>query len=214
MKSPPSSRGFPALCVYSDAYIFVSGGQSPIEFTDEFKTVDFYDVGKDAWKTAPPMNFARKNHSMCALGKYIYAFSGINSSGMLDSIERLDASAVVEGRTTRWEVVQLEAGNRIPARGVPLVAPWSTDEVIYCGGISVGICQGDGYIVNFSNGTIKKVFDTAFKFTGDGNQCQQERVGKIVALVQDDKQVISLVSYQEGDAVVTMVEKIGQESDD
>ena len=26
MKGPPSSRGFPALCVFQNAYIFVSGG--------------------------------------------------------------------------------------------------------------------------------------------------------------------------------------------
>ena len=45
MKTPPSSRGFPALCTYNNAYIFVSGGQGTIEFTDEFNTVEFYDVG-------------------------------------------------------------------------------------------------------------------------------------------------------------------------
>ena len=81
------------------------------------------------------MNIARKNHSMCALGKYIYAFSGVSNQGFLDSIERLDASAVVAGRTTRWEVVNLEAGNRVPARGVPLVAPWGNDEIIFLGGM-------------------------------------------------------------------------------
>ena len=26
MKKPPSSRGFPAVCVFQNAYIFVSGG--------------------------------------------------------------------------------------------------------------------------------------------------------------------------------------------
>ena len=135
MSKPLSSRGFPALCVFQDSYIFVSGGQSPIEFTNNFDTVEFYDVGKDQWQTAPAMNIARKNHSMCALGKYIYAFSGVSSQGFCDSIERLDASAVVAGRTARWEVVNLEAGNNIPARGVPLVAQWGNDEVIYLGGL-------------------------------------------------------------------------------
>lgn len=118
------------------------------------------------------MNIARKNHSMCALGKYIYAFSGVSKGDYLASVERLDASAVVAGHSPRWEIVQFEQGNVFPKRGVPLVAPWSTDEVIYMGGIDGGICQGDGYVINFTNGSIKKVFDSAYKFTGDGNQCQ------------------------------------------
>lgn len=50
MRKPPSSRGFPALCVYNNAFIFVSGGQSPIEFTEQFASVEFYDVGKDQWQ--------------------------------------------------------------------------------------------------------------------------------------------------------------------
>lgn len=214
MSKPLSSRGFPALCAFQDSYIFVSGGQSPIEFTNQFDTVEFYDVGKDQWQKAPAMNIARKNHSMCALGKYIYAFSGVSSQGFCDSIERLDASAVVAGRTARWEVVNLEAGNNIPARGVPLVAQWGNDEVIYLGGLSAGTCKGDAYVVNFTSRTVKKVFDSPYKFSGDGNQVAMERMGKIVGLVQDDKNMISMVSYSEGETIPTIIEKIGSESDD
>ena len=50
MRKPPVARGFPALAVYNSAFIFISGGQSPIEFTEEFASCDFYDVGKDQWK--------------------------------------------------------------------------------------------------------------------------------------------------------------------
>ena len=214
MAKPPTSRGFPALCAYQDAYIFVSGGQSPIEFTEQFASVDFYDVGKDQWTSAPPMNVARKNHSMCALGKYIYVFSGVSDQGFCDSIERLDVGAVVNGRTARWEVINLEAGNSIPARGVPLVAPWSNDEVIYLGGLQAGTCKGDGYVINFTSRTVKRCFDSSYKFTGDGNQVFMERMGKIVGLVQDDKNMINMVSYSEGEAIPTIVEKIGAESDD
>ena len=160
------------------------------------------------------MNIARKNHSMCALGKYIYAFSGVSSQGFCDSIERLDASAVVAGRTALWEVVNLEAGNSIPARGVPLVAQWGNDEVIYLGGLSAGACKGDGYVVDFMSRTVKKVFDSSYKFSGDGNQVVMERMGKIVGLVQDDKNMINMVSYSEGETIPTIVEKIGAESDD
>ena len=41
------------------------------------------------------MNIARKNHSMCAMGKYVYVFAGASSQGFLDSIERLDAGTLV-----------------------------------------------------------------------------------------------------------------------
>ena len=160
------------------------------------------------------MNKARKNHAMCALGKYIYAFSGTSNNGWLDSVERLDASAVVGGRTTRWENVTFEAGNSIPARGVPLLAPWSSDEVIYMGGIVGGVCKGDGYVVNMTTRTVRKVFDSAFNFTGDGNQCVMERMGRVVGVVQDDKNCINLVSYSEGDQILQVIEKIGAESDD
>ena len=159
------------------------------------------------------MNFARKNHSLCALGKYIYAFSGANNKGWLDSVERLDASAVVSGRSTEWEIVQFEAGNAIPARGVPMVAPFSADEIIYMGGLMNGSCQGDGYIVNVVSGTVKKCFDSAFKFTADGNQSYMERMGKVIGVVQDDHSIIQLISYSEGDAVPQVIEKIGTEFD-
>ena len=169
MRNPPNSRGFPAVCVYNSAHIFVSGGQSAIDFTEDYASVDIYDIGKDQWSAGPPMNQARKNHAMCALGKYIYVFSGAAGAAFLDSIERLDASAVVAGRAAKWENVRLEAGNSLPARGLPLVAPWSSDEIIYLGGIQAGSCKGDGYVVNVVRGTVKKCFDSAFKFTGDGN---------------------------------------------
>ena len=177
-------------------------------------SVDIYDIGQDKWVAGPAMNQARKNHAMCVLGNYIYVFSGVNNAGFLNSIERLDASAVVSGRSARWEIVKLSAGNTIPARGVPLVAPWSSNEVIYLGGIDAGICKGDGHVINFETGTVKKCFDSAFKFTGDGNQVQQERMGKVIGLVQDDKNVINLISYSEGDQIPQVIEKIGLESDD
>ena len=41
-----------------------------------------------------------------------------------------------------------------------------------------------------------------------------ERMGKIVGLVQDDKNVISMVSYSEGETIPTIIDKIGAESDD
>ena len=132
------ARCFPAVVVFQSAFIFVSGGSSPIDFTKEFASCCYYDVGKDEWNQAPEMNFARKNHSMCAFGKYIYAFSGVNNSGWLDSIERLDASAITNERKATWEIVRLETGNVLPARGVPMVAPFGADEILYMGGLLNG----------------------------------------------------------------------------
>jgi len=67
--------------------------------------------------------------------------------------------------------------------------------------------------VNLNRGTVKKCFDSAFKFTADGNQSYMERMGKVVGLVQDDKSILQLVSYCEGDAVPQVIEKIGHESE-
>ena len=69
-------------------------------------------------------------------------------------------------------------------------------------------------MVNFTSRTVKKVFDSSYKFSGDGNQVAMERMGKIVGLVQDDKNMISMVSYSEGETIPTIIEKIGSESDD
>lgn len=69
-------------------------------------------------------------------------------------------------------------------------------------------------MVNLDNGTVKKCFDSAFKFSAEGNQAAIERMGKVVALVQDDKSILSLVSYSEGDAVLQVIDKIGHESDE
>lgn len=106
-------------------------------------------------------------------------------------------------------MVKIQAGNKLPARGVPMVAPWSTDEIIYLGGIASGVCHGDGYVVNVVRGTVKKCFDSAFRFTADGNQCYRERMGKVIGLIQDDKDTLHLVSYSEGDAILQVVSKIG-----
>ena len=40
-----------------------------------------------------------------------------------------------------------------------------------------------------------------------------ERMGKIVGLIQDDKNLISMISYSEGETIPTIIEKIGEESD-
>ena len=69
-------------------------------------------------------------------------------------------------------------------------------------------------MINVTAGTVKKCFEAGFKFSGEGNQVVMERMGKIVGLVQDDKNMISMVSYSEGDTIPTIIEKIGAESDD
>ena len=109
--------------------------------------------------------------------------------------------------------MNLEAGHSIPARGIPLVSPWSNDEIIYLGGLSFGIAKGDGYVVNFTSNTVKKCFDSGFKFSGEGNQVFMERMGKIVGMVNDEKNLINMVSYSEGEVIPTVIEKIGAESD-
>ena len=40
-----------------------------------------------------------------------------------------------------------------------------------------------------------------------------ERMGKIVGLIQDDKNLINMISYSEGETIPTIIEKIGVESD-
>ena len=38
-------------------------------------------------------------------------------------------------------------------------------------------------------------------------------MGKIVGLIQDDKNIISMISYSEGETIPTIIEKIGAESE-
>ena len=90
----------------------------------------------------------------------------------MNSIERIDANDIFDkkGYGARWELVNLEAGNSLPARGVPLLCQWSSDEIICLGGLeNYGVCKGDAHVVNFTSRTVQKCFDSEFKFSGDGN---------------------------------------------
>ena len=40
-----------------------------------------------------------------------------------------------------------------------------------------------------------------------------ERMGKIVGMVNDEKNLINMISYSEGEVIPTVLEKIGAESD-
>ena len=76
-----------------------------------FDSVDVYDIMKNNWSEAPPLITARKQHSSCALGNFIYVVAGAgysNTNGTqilskLNTIEQLDAGDLAKGLNPVWK---------------------------------------------------------------------------------------------------------------
>ena len=77
--APSTARGNPALACFKESYIVVSGGQCP-QTHALLQSVDIYKIKANAWKPAPMLTIARKSHSSCCLGDYIYVACGQVSS--------------------------------------------------------------------------------------------------------------------------------------
>ena len=54
----------------------------------------------DQWNDAPNMQFERKNHASCTLGKYLYVFFGQPD---IHAVERL----AVEYPNAEWETIRV-----------------------------------------------------------------------------------------------------------
>ena len=68
--------------------------------------MDAYDIVNNYWMSAPPLNKARKYHSSCSLGRYVYTCCGKGqaSDEDINSFERLDAIGFFNGESeVEWE---------------------------------------------------------------------------------------------------------------
>ena len=109
---PPRPRSYPALANFKDKYIFCSSGLNP-ETNASLRTVDVYKINGNAWlpkRLCPKMRQARYNHSSCTLGDSLYVFCGESQedSGYVETIEFVDANAVIEGWKTKWQLIEIQ----------------------------------------------------------------------------------------------------------
>ena len=89
-----------------------------------FRSVEYYDIITNTWTTnCPEINTARFGHSSCSLDNYIYTFCGRNGTGILNSIELIEAN--IENYSlimSQWELIQFDVESFQP-RFYALVAP-------------------------------------------------------------------------------------------
>ena len=96
----------PQIANYANKAIFTSGRGGP-----DFKIVEMYDIKNDAWSFAPSMNVGRSKHTSLVVGQMIYNFLGWSfakrGESRLDSLERLDAEAHINGESVEWQLIDL-----------------------------------------------------------------------------------------------------------
>ena len=103
MSQPPTQRHSLSLTVVQFEYIFAIGGENC--HNDYLQSVDIYNIENNFWMGAPALNHARKYHSSCSLGHFVYTCCGKGISGEdLNSFERIDAIAYLNGESdVEWE---------------------------------------------------------------------------------------------------------------
>ena len=74
--------------------------------------------------------------------------SGFNC---LNSIEMIDARAVVRGDQPAWQIIKI---NKITPRALSLVAPLSPTEILIAGGRGIRGKLGDGYVFNLQTKSV------------------------------------------------------------
>ena len=107
---------------YRDAFIFVIGGGSMLDYREFEDGVEVYSIESDSWTLGPSLKQSRKNHSSCSLKHMIYTFCGCNFlDGYLASIERLNARDFLQGGAATWELIKPIGFEQLTKRTNPLV---------------------------------------------------------------------------------------------
>ena len=120
-------------------YLIISGGCDK-DKSEYFASVEKYDITNNTWTPAPSMHTPRRYHSTCCLAQYLYVFAGENSTGKLNSIEVISASAFVDNRDdTQWELIQIPTNSFTP-RDMCLVSPLNATQIVILGGYSDSLC--------------------------------------------------------------------------
>ena len=102
------------------------------KFLTDPNYVDYYDVVKDVWRSAPALKAPRDGHTSCALKDCIYTFL-FTSYKQNEKVKRLNARAVVDRRADiEWEEFTVKHYGHHWRIGV-LVVPYSSTELILLG---------------------------------------------------------------------------------
>ena len=110
------------------------------------------------------MNQARRNHSSCSLGDYIYVCCGEDNNDSFNSFERLNVVSFLGGtQDTSWEPLQIEENELLTPRSNCSMAAFGSNKIIVFGGdnAQLGGLQAEGCIVEFTkyNRRVSKRFD-------------------------------------------------------
>ena len=102
------------------------------KFLTDPNYVDYYDVVKDVWRSAPALKAPRDGHTSCVLKDCIYTFL-FTSYRQNERVKRLNARAVVDRRANvRWEEFTVKHYGHHWRIGV-LIVPYSSNELILLG---------------------------------------------------------------------------------
>lgn len=61
--------------------VYFTGG-----FEKAAQSVDFFDIEKNKWHKASPLNQGRRAHGSISLGRHIYVFGGQQDPGTVESL--------------------------------------------------------------------------------------------------------------------------------
>ena len=118
MNQPKTKRKYLSLTNYNDKFVFLAGG---LYSGVSSSVVEYYSIEKNLWYSAPNLNQKRHSHYSCQLGDKIYVFGGrVDDKNWLNSVEILDATALIRGERVSWTLIQPSQKSFTP-RTRPLV---------------------------------------------------------------------------------------------
>lgn len=150
-----------------ETYIYFIG----TDINQESDEVTSYCLASGTWTDKPKLNVARKNHSACCLGAYLYVACGTGDGAdyLEDSVERLDIVGTSQG--AKWELLKL-ANRMINNRIRFLFSPLNEEELILLGGLEEDEPLGTVEIFNTRTLTVRQAVPgrkSEFSFFVSGN---------------------------------------------
>ena len=98
-------------------------------------------------------------------------FTGQNSKGLTNTIEKIPAVALHPNSTVQWLLIEL-TNNILSPQTNTVVAPLNETEIVIMGGRDISGYLGDVIVFNTQTQKFQNVVqDSTFKFTAVSNQC-------------------------------------------
>ena len=124
--------------------IIISGG-----FVDD-KRVDIFDVALNEFRTAPPLNYGRWEHSTCCQSEKVFVVGGLGIRSQIMPIESLNIYT-----DQAWSVIA-ESCELLRREKSAITAVNDTHIVIF-GGKRDQKLLNDGVVLDTRNGTLKPI---------------------------------------------------------